>query len=84
MPGLWLGASGGYGYGGESTINRVSANDLKGNLGFGLSAGIPVSHQLGSGLLNMHDRAARLDGTCTVTSGEGQGTTVRWQVPVDA
>jgi len=47
-------------------------------------AGIPVSHQLGSGLLNMHDRAARLDGTCSVTSGEGQGTTVRWQVPVDA
>ena len=46
--------------------------------------GIPVSHRLGSGLLNMHDRAARLDGTCSVTSGEGQGTTVRWQVPVDA
>jgi len=45
-------------------------------------AGIPSSHRLGSGLLNMHDRAARLNGTCTVTSGEGAGTTVRWQVPV--
>ncbi len=44
--------------------------------------GIPSSHRLGSGLLNMHDRAARLNGTCTVTSGEGAGTTVRWQVPV--
>ena len=44
--------------------------------------GIPTSHRLGSGLLNMHDRAARLNGTCTVTSGEGAGTTVRWQVPV--
>lgn len=44
--------------------------------------GIPSSHRLGSGLLNMHDRAARINGTCTVTSGEGAGTTVRWQVPV--
>lgn len=47
MPGLWLGASAGYGYGGESTIDRVSANDRKGNLGFGLSAGIPVNRHLG-------------------------------------
>jgi len=45
-------------------------------------AGIPSSHRLGSGLLNMHDRAARLTGTCSVASGEGAGTIVRWQVPV--
>jgi PAS domain S-box-containing protein len=45
-------------------------------------AGIPSSHRLGSGLLNMYDRAARLGGACTVTSGEGTGTTVRWQAPV--
>lgn len=44
-------------------------------------AGIPSSHRLGSGLLNMQDRAARLSGSCTVTSGEHAGTTVRWQVP---
>jgi hypothetical protein len=47
MPGLWIGASAGYGYGGESTIDQVSANDRKGNLGFGLSAGIPVSRNFG-------------------------------------
>jgi hypothetical protein len=47
MPGLWLGASAGYGYGGESTIGRVPANDRKGNLGFGLSAGIPVNRYFG-------------------------------------
>ena len=47
-------------------------------------AGIPSSHRLGSGLLNMHDRAARLSGTCTVTSGDRVGTIVRWQVPVGA
>lgn len=47
MPGLWLGASAGYGYGGESTIDRVSANDRKGNLGFGLSAGIAANRDFG-------------------------------------
>ena len=45
--------------------------------------GIPSSHRLGSGLLNMHDRAERLGGSCTVTSGEHTGTIVRWQVPQD-
>ena len=44
--------------------------------------GIPASHRLGSGLLNMQDRASRMGGTCTVTSGERTGTIVRWQVPV--
>jgi len=43
--------------------------------------GIPSSHRLGSGLLNMQDRASRLGGTCTVTSHD-EGTTVRWQVPL--
>lgn len=47
MPGLWLGASAGYGYGGESTIDQVSKNDRKGNLGFGISAGIPVNRHFG-------------------------------------
>lgn len=45
-------------------------------------AGIPQSHQLGSGLLNMHDRAARLGGTCTVSSADQSGTIVRWTIPI--
>lgn len=44
--------------------------------------GIPGSHRLGSGLLNMHDRAERMGGSCSVTSGENTGTIVRWQIPV--
>ncbi len=44
--------------------------------------GIPGSHRLGSGLLNMHDRAERMGGSCSVTSGEKTGTIVRWQIPV--
>lgn len=46
-------------------------------------AGIPSSHRLGSGLLNMHDRAARLGGTCAVDSAESMGTTVRWSIPLE-
>jgi hypothetical protein len=46
-PGLWLGASAGFGYGGESTIDGVSANDRKFNLGWGLSMGIPVNRSFG-------------------------------------
>lgn len=44
--------------------------------------GIPPMHRLGSGLLNMHDRAQRLGGSCVVDSAD-KGTTVRWQVPLD-
>ncbi len=44
--------------------------------------GIPQSHQLGSGLLNMQDRATRLGGSCTVSSDDQSGTTVRWTIPV--
>lgn len=65
---------------------EVSLSHIGERLGVVISddgSGIPSSHRLGSGLLNMQDRAARLDGTCTVTSVEGTGTTVRWQVPVE-
>jgi hypothetical protein len=46
-PGLWLGASAGFGYGGESTINDVSADDRKFNVGWALSLGIPVNRSFG-------------------------------------
>ena len=65
---------------------EVSLSHIGERLGVVISddgSGIPSSHRLGSGLLNMQDRAARLDGTCTVTSVEGTGTTVRWQAPVE-
>ena len=46
-PGLWLGASTGLGYGGESTIDGASANDRSFNVGWGLSLGIPVNRSFG-------------------------------------
>ncbi len=46
-PGLWVAASAGYGFGGETTIDGVPADDRKGNLGWGLSFGIPVNRAMG-------------------------------------
>ncbi len=46
-PGLWVTASLGYGYGGQSSINGVDSKDLKGNLGWALSCGIPLSRTVG-------------------------------------
>lgn len=45
-------------------------------------AGIPQTHQLGNGLLNMKDRATRLDGSCTVSSSGHAGTVVHWVIPI--
>ena len=45
-------------------------------------AGIPHNPQSGSGLLNMHDRAVRLSGTCNVSPGAESGTIVRLTIPV--
>lgn len=64
----------------------VSLNHANGQLVLTVAddgGGIPASHRLGSGLLNMHDRAERLGGSCVVTSNDNGGTTVRWNVPVN-
>ena len=71
MPGLWLGASSGYGYGGESTLNGVSARDRKGNLGWGLSAGIPVSRAFGFKIAYVATRTDQKTGTDTNTLAIG-------------
>jgi hypothetical protein len=46
-PGLWAGASGGYGYGGESTVDGVEKHDRKGNLVWALSFGYPITKHWG-------------------------------------
>jgi hypothetical protein len=71
MPGLWLGASLGYGYGGESTINGVAADDRKGNLGWGLSVGIPVSREFGFKIAYLGTRTDRPTGADTNTFAIG-------------
>lgn len=46
-PGLWAGASLGYGTGSESTINAIAKNDRKENLAWMASFGYPFSPKLG-------------------------------------
>jgi hypothetical protein len=71
MPGLWLGASLGYGYGGESTINGVPADDRKGNFGWGLSAGISVSRTFGFKIAYVATRTDQPTGADTNTFAIG-------------
>ena len=71
MPGLWLGASMGYGYGGQSTIDGVSADDRKGNLAWGLSLGIPVSKAFGFKIAYVGTRTDQLTGADTNTLAIG-------------
>jgi len=46
-PGLWISASAGYGYGGETDINGVPTDNVTSNLGYGLAVGVPLSRALG-------------------------------------
>jgi hypothetical protein len=46
-PGVWAGASGGYDYGGRSTVNGIRKDDLKQDLAWAFSFGFPVSRHLG-------------------------------------
>jgi hypothetical protein len=46
-PGVWAGVSGGYDYGGKSTVNGTNKNDLKQELAWAFSFGFPVSRHLG-------------------------------------
>jgi len=61
-PGLWAGLSAGYGYGGQSTIDGLSADDRKESYGWGVSVGIPVSAEFGFKLGYIGTRTARETG----------------------
>ena len=46
-PGLWAGISGGYDYGGQSTVDGDKKDDRKQNLIWALSFGFPINRNLG-------------------------------------
>jgi hypothetical protein len=46
-PGLWTGISGGYDYGGQSTVDGDTKDDRKQNLFWALSFGCPINRHLG-------------------------------------
>lgn len=66
-PGLWLGASLGYGGGSESTVNGVSGDDRQNNLGWGLGLGIPINRTLGVKVAYIGTRAHARTGMNTDT-----------------
>ncbi len=70
-PGLWLCASTGYGYGGESSIAGKAANDRKGNFGWGLSLGVPISRTMGLKLVYISTRTDQDTGADTNTFAAG-------------
>ncbi len=70
-PGLWITASTGYGYGGESTVNGVASDDVKGNLGWALSIGIPLSRTVGVKLAYIGTRTQEDTGADTDTISAG-------------
>jgi len=45
-PGLWVGASAGYGFGGQSTVNGIEINDRKETAVWAISGGYPITRRL--------------------------------------
>ena len=64
-PGLWAAASGGYAYGGESTVSGVEKNDRRENLAWALSLGYPITRQLGVKVAYLGTRAQKKIGQDT-------------------
>ena len=60
-PGLWLGASLGYGFGGRSTVNGDAKNDRRNQLSWALSLGLPVNRNVGVKLAYVGSRSEGTD-----------------------
>jgi hypothetical protein len=56
-PGLWLGASAGYGFGGRSEVDDREKNDRRSQVSWALSLGIPINRQLGLKLAYVGSRS---------------------------
>lgn len=70
-PGLWVGASAGYDFGGQSTLDGVEKDDRKGNLAWALSVGYPITPKLGVKVAYIRSRTQESVGrdTDTITVG---------------
>ncbi len=47
MPGVWVGLSGGYGVGGDSTIGGVDKDDRQENVSYAAAIGLPINRSAG-------------------------------------
>ncbi|MCX6867981.1 MAG: transporter [Verrucomicrobia bacterium] len=75
-PGLWLSASMGYFFGGESTIDGTSSDDRQSDLGWALSMGIPITRNFGLKLTYIGIRTLTNTGSDTDTLA--LGCSVMW------
>jgi hypothetical protein len=70
-PGVWAGASGGYDYGGRSTVNGIRKDDLKQDLAWAFSFDFPVSRQLGGKISYVGTRTQEYTGLDSDTFAVG-------------
>lgn len=61
-PGLWLAASTGYRYGGESSINGVAKDDRKGEVAWAVGLGCPINRSVGLKLAYLNTRTRESTG----------------------
>jgi len=61
-PGLSVGVSAGYDYGGEKTINGIEKDDTKEDIAWALSFAYPISRQLGFKVAYIASRTQRSTG----------------------
>jgi hypothetical protein len=62
-PGLWLGASMGFDYGGESRVNGIDKKDEKQNFGWGVSGAYPINRYMGVKLAYLNIRTQEPTGS---------------------
>jgi len=70
-PGVWTGASGGYDYGGRSTVDGVHKDDRRQNLYWALSFGFPVSRHVGVKIAYIGSRTQEATGMDSDTFSVG-------------
>lgn len=68
-PGLWLGASFGYDYGGANSVNGVDKNDTRQNIGWALNFAYPINRSAGIGLTYVGTRTEESVGFDSDTFG---------------
>ena len=70
-PGLWIGTGAGYGFGARSTVNGIEKDDQKGNAGWGVSVGYPITPKWGVkiGYIGMRTQEAVGGNTDTFSAG---------------
>jgi hypothetical protein len=70
-PGLWLAASSGYRYGGQSEINGVTKDDRKGEVAWAIGLGYPLNKSVGLKLAYLNTRTREKTGSDSDTVALG-------------